>query len=89
MNDVVDPAYLAGVRDDGFDLIVANVLSGVLAPLLPAFRSAIRADGRIILGGIMEEEADALRAAASGAGLAVVSDDREGEWWTALLRPGA
>ncbi|NIP79770.1 MAG: 50S ribosomal protein L11 methyltransferase, partial [Gemmatimonadetes bacterium] len=49
----------------------------------------IRPDGRIILGGIMEEEADALRAAASGAGLAVVSDDREGEWWTALLRPGA
>ena len=89
VNDVVDPAYLAGVRDDGFDLIVANVLSGVLAPLLPAFRSAIRADGHIILGGIMDEEADALRAAASGAGLALVSEDREDEWWTALLRPVA
>ncbi|MGK7312168.1 MAG: 50S ribosomal protein L11 methyltransferase [Candidatus Longimicrobiales bacterium M2_2A_002] len=89
VNDVVDPAWLAAARGDGFDLIVANVLSGVLTPLLPAFRSVIRADGHVILGGIMDEEADALRAAASDAGLVVVSEDREGEWWTALVRPGA
>ena len=86
VNDVVDAAYLETVRGDGFDLVVANVLSGVLTPLLPALRSAVRPGGHVILGGIMGSESDALRKAAADAGLDVVSEDREGEWWTALLR---
>jgi ribosomal protein L11 methyltransferase len=84
---VVDADYLRAVRGDGFDLIVANVLSGVLTPLLPGLRAAVRPGGGVILGGIMDHEADALRDAARAAGLEVAAEDREGEWWTALLRP--
>lgn len=89
VNAVVDDDYLEAVRGDGFDLIVANVLSGVLTPLLPGFRGAVRDDGGVILGGIMAGEADAVRAAAVAAGLHLAAEDREGEWWTALLRPAA
>ncbi len=85
VNAVVDPAYLAASRG-GFDLVAANVLSGVLVPLLPALAAAIRPGGRIVLGGIMETEAEAVAAAAGSAGLRVIAADREEEWWTALLR---
>ncbi len=87
VNAVVDAGYLDAVGDDGFDLIVANVLSGVLTPLLPGFRAAVRPEGGVILGGIMDHEADAVRDGARAAGLEVTVEDREGEWWTALLRP--
>lgn len=87
VNAVVDGAYLETVREDGFDLIVANVLSGVLTPLLPAFRTALRDDGGLILGGIMDHEAGAVRQAATAAGFAVAADDREDGWWTGLMRP--
>lgn len=87
VNAVVDADYLAAVREDGFDLVVANVLSGVLTPLLDGFRSALKPDGRVILGGIMDHEADGIRQAGRAAGLETVAEDREAEWWTGLLRP--
>jgi ribosomal protein L11 methyltransferase len=87
VNALVDEAYLDRVRDGGFHLIVANVLSGVLIPLLPAFAAALTADGRVILGGILEAEASAVVAAAAAACLTVEAEDREEGWWTALFRP--
>ncbi|MDX1673768.1 MAG: 50S ribosomal protein L11 methyltransferase [Longimicrobiales bacterium] len=85
VNAVVDAAYLDSVRER-FDVIAANVLSGVLTPLLPGLRSALRPAGRVILGGIMTDEAGGVRQAAAAAGLEAAAEDREGEWWTALLR---
>jgi ribosomal protein L11 methyltransferase len=86
VNVRVDEPWLASVAGAGFDLIVANVLSGILVPLLPAFLAALRPDGRVILGGIMEAEADAVVTAGEAAGLERVRVDREGEWWTGLFR---
>ena len=86
VNAVVDDGYLAGLGEDGFDLIVANVLSGVLTPLVPGFRTALRAGGGLILGGIMQDEAASIRNACAAAGFEMVKVDEEGEWWTALLR---
>lgn len=82
----VDARYLAGVGGDGFDLLVANVLSGILMPLLPSFATALKPDGRIILGGILDTEAAEVTACAAAAGLSLVGFDREGEWWAGLFR---
>ncbi len=82
----VDDAYLAAHRGDGFHVIAANVLSGVLVPLLPSFRDALAPGGRLILAGILESEAAGVRAAAAEAALDVVREDVEGEWWSALLK---
>lgn len=80
----VDAPWLA-TRPDGYDVIAANVLSGVLLPLLAPFAAALRPGGRVILGGILDQEAQAMRDAASAAGLALRDERFEGEWWTALL----
>jgi ribosomal protein L11 methyltransferase len=69
-----------------FDLILANVLSGVLVPLLPAFRAALAPTGRLILGGILQEESTKLRRTAAEAGLAVGAQQDEEGWWGVLLR---
>lgn len=82
----VDAAYLAGAASPPFDLVVANVLSGILVPLLPALAASVTAEGAVILGGIMDVEADSVTAAAAEAGLERVGEDREGEWWTGLFR---
>lgn len=80
----VDAEWLA--RDDRrFDIIAANVLSGVLTPLLPHFAAALRPRGRVILGGILDHEAAAITRAADAAGLRLAGERLEGEWWTCLL----
>jgi ribosomal protein L11 methyltransferase len=79
---LVDARYLAD-RTGTYDLIAANVLSGVLRPLLPALRAALRPDGALVLGGILVDEAADMHAAAGVAGLVLVEEDHEDEWWTA------
>lgn len=70
------------------DLVLANILSGVIRPLLPAFHDALATGGRIIVSGILATEAEAVTASAGRAGLRVAEEDREQEWWSALLVPG-
>jgi ribosomal protein L11 methyltransferase len=83
---LVDDAWLAP-RAGRYDIILANILSGVIRPLLPAFRRALRADGVLLVSGILQSEADALIADAAAAGFAVQAEDREDEWWSAHLAP--
>jgi ribosomal protein L11 methyltransferase len=82
---LVDEGYLARAGSGAFDLILANVLSGVLMPLLPAFHDALTADGHLILSGILETEADAMIEAAQRAGFVLLVEDLEDEWWSGLL----
>lgn len=82
----VDDAFLARHGTGAFDGILANVLSGVLRPLLPSFHASLAPDGWAILGGILTEEASAMRDAAAAAGLRVQAEDVEEQWWSVLLR---
>ena len=85
VNALVDAAFLAREGAGRFELILANVLSGVLRPLLPSFHAALAADGRLVLAGILEEEAEEMSAAAAAAGFRLLIEDLEGEWWSALF----
>lgn len=85
IEELATPEFLAGLGE--FDLIVANILSSVIRPLLPAFRAALRPGGRLIVSGILQGEAEDVDAAAVAAGFQVVEEDREEEWWSALLLP--
>jgi ribosomal protein L11 methyltransferase len=92
-NGVADRVTLIEAMADGallaelgtFDLIVANILSGIIRPLLPAFRAALRPDGRLIVSGIMISEHENVITDAAAAGLEVVDTEPEEEWWSATL----
>jgi ribosomal protein L11 methyltransferase len=72
-----------------FDLVLANILSGVIRPLLPALRRSLagRAEGRLIVSGILRSESPDVVRDAGAAGFRVERVDEEEEWWSALLRP--
>lgn len=90
---VADTELLRGL--DTFDLVLANILSGVIRPLLPAFRTALggAAGGRLIVSGILKSEHAEVIHDAAAAGFRVdqvdeeedTSVSQEGTWWSALL----
>jgi ribosomal protein L11 methyltransferase len=82
----VDDAYLRGHGQAAYDIIAANVLSSVLTPLLPAFYRSAKPGGHLILGGILETEADDMIDAAVAAGFTLRAEDLEEEWWGGLLQ---
>ncbi|MEN8373875.1 MAG: 50S ribosomal protein L11 methyltransferase [Gemmatimonadota bacterium] len=81
----VTSAWLGSCPQSPFDLILANILSGVLVPLLTPLSDALAPDGALIVSGILEDEAGVFRAAAEAKGLSTVREDIEDGWWSALL----
>ncbi len=63
-----------------FDLVVANIVSGVLIPMLPDLKARTRALGRVILGGVLDREEMGFLGAVGEAGLGVEEVLRDGEW---------
>jgi ribosomal protein L11 methyltransferase len=83
---LADDALLDGLG--GFDLVLANILSGVIRPLLPAMHRVLRAapEGRLIVSGILRSETVGVIGDAEAAGFRVEAVDEEEDWWSALLR---
>lgn len=84
---MADPALLEELGR--FDLLLANILSGIIRPLLPSFRASLGGSpqGRLIVSGILRTEAPAVMQDAEAAGFRIVRIDEEDEWWSALLCP--
>ena len=66
-------------------LVLANIISSVLLQLLPIIAKSLTPDGRAILSGILEEERPMMIEAIRNAGLAVVREDLEDNWWSVLI----
>lgn len=64
------------------DLVLANILSGVIRSLLPAIANALAPDGRAIFSGIMESERDEMLDALRAAGWRAIDERTEDAWWT-------
>lgn len=80
----VDHDWLAaGERYSG---IVANIVTGVLSPLLVGFREALLGDGWLVLSGIMETEWSVMLERTESAGFRLVETDADGEWRSGLFR---
>ena len=63
-----------------FDIVVANLIAGVLVRLAPLLRAELSPGGRLVASGIfVDREAD-VRAAFEAAGLAVAERTGEGDW---------
>ncbi len=69
-----------------FDLVVANILSSTLIQLAPSLKRLLADDGRLVLGGILNREADSV-AASYAPELCVVARRADRGWTTMVLRP--
>jgi ribosomal protein L11 methyltransferase len=68
------------------DLVLANIISSVLTPLLPAIFDSLSRGGSAILSGILLEESEAMLGEIRRGDWTVVAEDREDEWWSVLIR---
>ncbi len=68
-------------------VVLANIVSSVLIPLLPTIRESLDAGGQAILSGILVEERDAMLAALDADGWTVQREYTEDAWWSVQLAP--
>ena len=66
--------------EDSFNVILANIHSGVLTPLLPTFLRLLLEQGRAVLSGITRDEEEGFCSRVSQAGFQIRGVWREGEW---------
>jgi ribosomal protein L11 methyltransferase len=72
-----------------FDVVLANLIAGVLVMLAPALRDEIRPGGTLLASGIFIDREAEVVAAFEGLGLEVVARTIEGEWIALeVRRPG-
>ncbi|MEO8911319.1 MAG: 50S ribosomal protein L11 methyltransferase [Gemmatimonadaceae bacterium] len=68
-------------------VVLANIISSVLIPLLPVMRSALDVDGQAILSGILCEERDSMLAALDADCWTIEREDTEDVWWSVQIAP--
>jgi ribosomal protein L11 methyltransferase len=87
-------AHAAGLRADEleerapFDLVVANILAEPLAELSDSFATAVRPRGRVLLSGLLVEQAAHVLAVYVQRGFVFerrIDLESSGAWWRTLL----
>jgi ribosomal protein L11 methyltransferase len=72
-----------------FDVVLANLIAGVLVPLAGALRAELRPGGTLLASGIFVDREREVRSAFEAAGLEIGERTAEGEWVAlAASRPG-
>ena len=69
-----------------YDLIIANILAGPLIKLAPALAGALAPGGRLILAGLLEQQAEAVTATYRRQGMMAGARLQRGDWPTLVLR---
>ncbi|MEM7248102.1 MAG: 50S ribosomal protein L11 methyltransferase [Acidobacteriota bacterium] len=85
--DALELVLADGIGDLGgrFEMVVANVISGVLAPMFPQLLEKMTDDGRLVLAGLLDQDEPLFDELASRHGLER-QWRRDGEWSSALFR---
>jgi ribosomal protein L11 methyltransferase len=90
-NGIRGVKFLVGdVREisaEGYDIITANLYSELLRETLPRFRRSLRADGRLILSGVLRAQEPGLVRALHRDGFQVCETRRRGKWIALVAAP--
>lgn len=66
--------------EPAFDVVLANLIAGVLVPLAPALRAELRTTGSLVASGIFVDREDEVRAAFEAADLEPTDRSVDGDW---------
>ncbi|HEV8410630.1 MAG TPA: 50S ribosomal protein L11 methyltransferase [Gemmatimonadaceae bacterium] len=66
-------------------VVLANIISSVLAELLPLIGRSLSDDGVAILSGILDEERASMLGVLAADGWRVLDEDPEGQWWSVAV----
>ena len=79
---IIEHADLTTLEAARFDLVLANIISGVLIPNLPLFRTFLKPRGTIIFSGILDEEESRFVESLQNEGFKQFNVTRKDEWIT-------
>ena len=79
-NIIDDREVQQAVGYEAYDIVVANILAGVLVPLTPVVVNHLKPGGIYITSGILDVKEQEVRQAVEAAGLKVLEVTRQGEW---------
>jgi len=68
-------------------VVLANIISSVIIPLLPSMRAALSGEGRAIIAGMVVDERPLMLRALTDGGWRVEREDVEDTWWSARIAP--
>ena len=91
LNGVADKTVVAhsNLLDDTdivADVMMANITGEILAMLAPSIPKNLKADGVLILSGIIESRLEMVKTAYAQVGMKVVFEKRKGEWFALVLK---
>jgi ribosomal protein L11 methyltransferase len=66
--------------EPGFDVVLANLIAGLLVPLAPALQDELVPSGSLLASGIFVDREAEVRSAFEGVGLGVTGRSIEGDW---------
>ena len=69
-----------------FDVMVANIISGILLPMVPELAKRLHPEGYAILGGILDREREAFCTVLDRTDLVIDEMIEDGEWLCAIAR---
>lgn len=75
--------------DAAFDLVLANLIAGLLVPMAASLRDELRPGGTLVASGVFRDREQDVRGAFEGAGLAIVERGIEGDWVRLTAERGA
>ncbi len=67
-------------EESPFDVVLANLIAGVLVPLAPLLRDELRPGGSLLASGIFVDREREVRAAFDAGGFDIVGRSAEGDW---------
>lgn len=74
------------VKEDKFDVVVANILADVLLILLKDISKVVRKDGLVIFSGIIEDKLEEMKKAIESQGLEILEVKADKEWRAILMK---
>lgn len=82
----VTTGSIDAATEPNYDLVFANIIASVLIDLAPQLASVLAPGADLLASGIIEERAENVRTAFREAGLLIVEETCEGDWWLIVGR---
>ncbi len=82
--NIIDDSALREAIGGGYDIITANIVADVIIAMSGLFGGFLKADGTLVVSGIIDERLDEVMSALTAAGWKSV-DSRRAEGWNALV----
>jgi ribosomal protein L11 methyltransferase len=80
LSNLLDDTTIVG------DIMMANITGEILVMLAPSIPKNLKADGVLILSGIIESRLEMVKSAYLAVGMKVIKERRKGEWFALVLK---